>query len=167
MRSGARGVGSLGELVLRDNLWQQARQFVVTDQGSRRSELTGPVIIGLLGIVGAVLSAVLLVVGPTLISSMNDPASSTSDVDRVAVQNVYNIPEARALEVLRAQGFTKLRVWPVCSGTVPEGRVREVLLDKNARPSDETSLVNELGQTGIEVPLVTKLVVKVATGPCP
>jgi hypothetical protein len=94
-----------------------------------------------------------------------DPKSTTSGTTgRVAVQNVYNIPEARGLQIIRAQGFINVRVLRVCSNSVAAGRVREVILDNNAPVSDETALVNQFGSTGIEVALPTKLAVKISTG---
>lgn len=86
--------------------------------------------------------------------------------DRVAVQNVYNLLEARGLDILKKQGFVNLRVLNVCSNSVAPGRIREVLLDNDANVADETSLVNELGSTGIEISLATKLAVKISNGPC-
>ncbi len=84
----------------------------------------------------------------------------------MAVQNVYNLPEARGLQIIEGQGFVNVRVLRVCSNSVSPGRVREVLLDNDANVADETSLVNELGSTGIEVSLETKLAVKISNGPC-
>ena len=97
------------------------------------------------------------------------PAPTPTDpptTDRVAVQNVYNIPEERGLAIIAAQGFTKVRVLRVCSNSVAPGRIREVLLDNNAPLSDETALVTQNGSTGIEVTLTTKIAVKVSNGPC-
>jgi hypothetical protein len=85
-------------------------------------------------------------------------------IDRVAVQNVYNLPEDRGLAIIAAQGFTKVRVLRVCSNSVTLGRIREVLLDNNAPVSDETALVTQSGSTGIEIALTTKIAVKVSNG---
>ena len=94
-----------------------------------------------------------------------DPASTKAAApDRAAVQNVYNIPEARGLQIIKTQGFTNVRVLRVCSNSVTAGRIREVILDNDAPVSDETALVNQFGSTGIEVSFTTKLAVKVSTG---
>jgi hypothetical protein len=91
------------------------------------------------------------VVGPT----PSPEAPATSQADRAAVENVYNLPEARALDIIRAQGFVSVRVLRVCSNSVSAGRVREVIVDNNAPVSDETALMNQYGSTGIDVPLTT------------
>jgi len=96
-------------------------------------------------------------------------ATSSSDggaarKGQAAVQNVYNLPEERAMGILRRQGFTALRTAQVCSNSVGKGRVREVLLDNDVNVADETSLMNENGSTGIAVPFRTHLLVKSATG---
>jgi hypothetical protein len=54
----------------------------------------------------------------------------------------------------------------VCSNSVAAGRIREVLLDNQANVVDETVLVGPTGPT-VEVPLSTKLLVKISNGPCP
>lgn len=99
----------------------------------------------------------------------SQPASAQdSRVDGgLAVQNIYNLPEARGLQILRDQGFQSIRIHRVCSNSVAIGNVREVVLDNNAPVSDETALVNQLGSTGLKVPLETKLVVKISKGVCP
>jgi hypothetical protein len=96
-------------------------------------------------------------------------ATSSSDdggarKGQAAVQNVYNLPEERALGILRKQGFAELRTAQACSNSVGRGRVREVLLDNDVDVADETSLVNQNGSTGIEVPFTKHLAVKVSTG---
>ena len=87
-------------------------------------------------------------------------------VDRVQVSNVYNLPKERGLLYIKQQGFTKVRSIPVCSNSVAPGNIREVLLDNGASVTDETVLVGPTGST-IEVPLSTKILVKVSNGPCP
>src|SRR6266550_909193 len=135
-----------------------------------------PVALATIGLIGTLATAMfanwdkIFVSRPSLVPIVTaapggDPRSTTpAATDRVAVQNIYNIPEARGLQIIRAQGFTNVRVLRVCSNSVAAGRVREVILDNNAPVSDETAFVNQFGSTGIEVALATKLAVKISTG---
>ncbi len=140
----------------------------MNSDGGGASGLTGRQQIGL-----AITLALLTLLG-TVVANWNQifPPSTPSTsgptpTTRVEVQNIYNIPEARGLQILRGQGFTAIRLHRVCSNSVAAGNVREVVLDNNAPTSDETALVNQLGSTGIMVPLETKLVVKISKGACP
>ena len=145
----------------------------MTSQGWRL-----PVILAIIGLVGTISTAmianwdVIFPPNPTTPAASTTPGHSTDPTTpqpttapgRAAVQNVYNLPEARGLDIIRKQGFTSVRVMRVCSNSVSAGRIREVLLDNNAPVSDETALVNQYGSTGIEVAFATKLAVKVSTG---
>jgi hypothetical protein len=93
-------------------------------------------------------------------------APTPGGTDRVQVSNVYNLPKDRGLLNIKAQGFVNVRSIPVCSNSVAAGNIREVLLDNGASTTDETVLVGPTGST-IEVPLTTKILVKVSNGPCP
>ena len=84
--------------------------------------------------------------------------------DRVRVANVYNLPRDKGLSMIDQQGFDNVRVNEVCSNSVAEGRIREVLLDDGAPVADETVFVGPGGSKDIEVLLSTKLLVKVSTG---
>lgn len=86
--------------------------------------------------------------------------------DRVQVSNVYNLPKDRGLQYLQQQGFGNVRSIKVCSNSVAVGQIREVLLDDGSSLADETVFVGPTGSKPVEVPLSTKLLVKVANGPC-
>jgi hypothetical protein len=85
-----------------------------------------------------------------------------------AVPPVYNYSERKALDVLGDHGFTNIRTIVVCSNSVPEGNVREVLLDKDSDIEDEVVVVNEAGDNpDVKVsPTNTRLLVKVSKGVC-
>jgi hypothetical protein len=107
--------------------------------------------------VGALLTAVPIV---------RDAVSNDDHKEPQPVRNVYNLPERRALDILADQGFTNIKTIVVCSDSVPEGRVREVVLDKDSDPEDEIVVVNEDGDNpNIEAsPRETRLLLKVSTG---
>jgi len=85
---------------------------------------------------------------------------------RVSVLNVYNVLAERGLQNLRDQGFASVRLIPVCSNSVSAGRIRQVILDNGAALGRETEVVGERGVSSSPLPLSTKLLVKVSSGPC-
>ena len=103
---------------------------------------------------------------PAAPSSSGAAASAEDGSARVLVANVYNLPRARGLAMVADQGFANVKMIEVCSNSVAAGRIREVLLDNQANVVDETVLVGPAGPT-VEVPLSTKLLVKISNGPCP
>ena len=105
-------------------------------------------------IVGVAVAAALVFLG------LNAP----NETDRVQVANVYNLPRDRGLDYISDQGFTNVRVIQVCSNSVGGGRIREVLLDDGASVTDETVFVGPQGSKPVQVPLSTKLLVKVSNG---
>jgi hypothetical protein len=106
--------------------------------------------------VGALLTGVPLV---------RDAVANDDNKEPKTVRDVYNIPERRALDILADQGFTNIRTIVVCSDSVAEGRVREVLRDEDADLEDEKVLVNENGSdTNVEVSPKEGLLVKVSKG---
>ena len=119
-------------------------------------------IIGILGLIIGVPSVVVSVVA-LLPNDGNGSAANSRDK---TVPLVYNEPERRALDILGDNGFTNIRTIVVCSDSVPEGHVREVLLDKDSDLEDEIVVVNEAGANPeIKVPPTkTRLLVKVSSG---
>ena len=140
-----------------------------------------PVAIAVIGLLGTIATAMIGnwgVIFPANGSGPGGTGSATSSTsggktttpappagsDRIPVQNVYNVPQARGLAIIASQGFTNVRVLRVCSNSVGVGRIREVLLDNGAALSDETALVSQNGSTGIEIAPTTKIAGKVSTG---
>lgn len=130
--------------------------------GGSQSKISSlvPLIAALIGLAAAVLSSD--VWGPPMCQALGLCASPRAD--SVAVQDVYDLPVETGVDVIRGQGFTHVRTISVCSRSVGQGRIREVLLDNDAPVEDETSLVNRSGSTGINVPLTARLLVKVSNG---
>ena len=96
-------------------------------------------------------------------STMAAIASSPTARTVADVPNVYNEAESTAVEQLRAAGFA-VNVFKVCSGSVEDGRVRQVLVQ-----STQTTVVDRAGvlSAGRGVAIGTKLDVKVSNGrPC-
>ena len=86
------------------------------------------------------------------------------DGDMVAVPMVYNHPKDRAVELLKDAGFHELDQNSVCSSSVLDGRVREVVLDNGADVADETSVINSGGVAIARLPAEEPLLVKVSNG---
>ncbi len=106
-------------------------------------------------IVGVAVAAALVFLGLS---------ASGGTTQQVQVANVYNLPRDRGLQYIAEQGFTNVRMITVCSNSVSGGRIREVLLDDGASTTDETVFVGPQGSKAVQVPLTTKLLVKVSTG---
>jgi hypothetical protein len=143
----------------------------VTNETTRRSDPAGeatrrwyrdPAWIAAIATVAAVLIGLLghftFHVGP-----------DTSAEHSPGVQNVYNIPLARAEQILRTQGYSTLQVDPVCSNSVANGNVREVIVTNGAKQiADEVDVVDENGTTDARVAPGTPLTIKVSDGQtCP
>lgn len=102
------------------------------------------------------------IVSPTPTSPASISPDPTDPEGLVAVQNVYNLPEAWGMKIIADQGFTNVRIERVCSNSVTVGRIRQVLLQ------DGTELVGEGEPSGIKVPLSQRIRVKVSDGTsCP
>jgi hypothetical protein len=94
---------------------------------------------------------------PTVGATVSTTASTLSDV--VEFPNVYDQPEEEGLAQLWQAGVVPVS-YPVCSGSVAGGRIRQVILQ------DQTILVDSEGVTsdGEEVPRGTQVEVKVSNG---
>jgi hypothetical protein len=113
-----------------------------------------------IAVAGIVVGALLAVV-----PLARDAVASDDNKEPKTVRDVYNVPERRALDILADQGFTNIRTIVVCSDSVAEGRVREVLLDKDSDLEDEKVLVNENGSDpDVEASPTARLLVKVSNG---
>jgi len=118
-----------------------------------------------------ILAALLLaVITPALVAYLGlngggrPVPGANGDDGKIQVANVYNLPRDRGVQYIEAQGFTNVRVIEVCSNSVEDGRIREVLLDDNSGLADETVLAGPTGAKPIEIALDTKILVKVSNG---
>lgn len=137
-----------------------------------RLERAEAILIGLAKVIAGVglligaIYGVVTALQPFLPSSSPGPVAtftaSPNQSNEEAVQNVYNLPEARGMRILADQGFVDIRVEKVCSNSVAAGRIRQLLL------VDGTVLVDEGGSTGVEVADSERIRVKVSNGQsCP
>lgn len=65
---------------------------------------------------------------------------------------------------LAGAGFTNVSVETICSGSVDQGLIREVILSTGADVDEETTLVGANGPSQIDVPFGAKIIVKESTG---
>ena len=99
--------------------------------------------------------------GFTMYVSSGPPKAKPSDV----MPNVYRLTPLQAQQQLAAAGFTNTVVWSVCSGSVPSGLVRQVVL---ANQYPEVEVVGTGGPTNEAKTVLPnqQLAIKVSTGPC-
>lgn len=88
--------------------------------------------------------------------------------DAAKVPNVFDLNEQAGVAQVREAGFRQVRSVPTCSSSVEFGFIREVVVDNDADPDDETSLVNahsnDPSAPQIEISKGTPLLVKVGDG---
>jgi beta-lactam-binding protein with PASTA domain len=83
-----------------------------------------------------------------------------------SLPDVYNLTQEAALQQLKAAGYTKTVIYPVCSSSVAAGHVRQVIL---AGRTPEIALVDRQGPTNAAGGVTTdqQVAIKVSTGvPC-
>ena len=95
-------------------------------------------------------------------SGVFNPQPSPTPIVR-GVPNVYDMASNQAVTMLKSAGYAP-RAISVCSHSVAQGRVRQVLMDGGA--TDGTILVDTDGVTpiGSTLPTGAAVVVKVSTG---
>ena len=145
--------------------------------GARR---TGPAARNLLAIgglgVGVVIALALAIAQPWNPRSPSNPPATTPTTSTSptatasptppGIPDVYNLPQASAEDLLRKSGFGS-RVFIVCSSSVAQGRVRQVILQTSSGAEEILDDRTGVSSAGMSVPAGTTVILKVSTGvPC-
>ena len=95
--------------------------------------------------------------------SVAPPSVAIDPDEAVLLPDVYQMSEKEAIDVLNKAGFMNVAPGPVCSGSVPGGLVRQVVVNDGAPVGKETILVDSKGPVQA-VSRSTPLFMKISTG---
>ena len=149
----------------------EVRADVIPVVMGRRRMLAVMGVLAALGVAGGAVAYLAMSHAHQGTSGTNPPIpvtpSPVATVNTAPVPHVYNLSEAAGAQRLRAAGFGVRSIY-VCSGSVRQGNVRQVLTDIG--PNDDGQIVDDAGgvtQTGAGLAKGTGLVMKISTGnPC-